>query len=828
MPVPISRLLKHHKLDPKSLKAAFDAKSIEERPKVKDWISSMSDTMREGLEKNRRDYRLFKAMDWAMDQPFYQVSYTQLRGLLSNKPDNKKVMETVNSWGLTHLLPTVTENGRICCNQDGSEKKALNLPFLTNVFIPIVMAYHTIRLAKLFNDRNLTPLYKYEPVQFTKENRVRCEVVTQVIQRQSTWFDYKSDERQSISQMLQYGYCINFPREAWFVDTQEDESGKDQIMREGLRFNMPHPSRMYFDSYHRLSTLNSNSGCEYAGYWGLERYKDIHDNPHYWNKERIPFGGHNWLDIGVSDFLSEVYPCTMSFPPKVASDSLDRESDAGGFYSQGTFNAATLKTEHFHRLVPKDHGLGTYKYPIWMRFVVASENTVIWAEPLSFDRFPTYCYDADFNRSRFRSLGLEVMPFQDQIGNLLSQWGMAVRENLRNPIFVDKEKIPASALIALENHGNKMYSGREYIPFSSTDNYRLKDTARDAFFTPILTHHNTAEIAQLINGVLDMLDRIMQLSPQEIGQAASHEQTAEETREIAGSRSTRISFTGSFVDDAIYARKVMLYDATMAHADDEIIVGISSSFAATEEEFKTLIKNVGLTIHDDSDYDPNNPGSVRTVKLKKSAIRLESFASTRESDNRINTAAIADAMSKIFIAVANNPVLVQSIGAVQLVELLNQIIVTTGLPKEFRLKGKPIDPNLAAEEQAKQMGEMMTKFAEQVKELVAESQEQTLEAAGKQTVQVVQQSQEAVGKALQAIAEREQAVEQAVKQLVPVIQKTAEDNTTQGEQIAQLGEALKKLNEAIQIEAQAIAQVAQQQVPPPSPQTLQPPPPGFI
>lgn len=800
MPVPIQRLLSEHKLDKDSLKSKFDAEQIlkNKDSKPAKLVDSIRDCIRDGIDRNQRDYRLFKAMDWAYDSPFYQISYTQLRGLLSKKPDDKKVQQTLNSWGLTHLLPTeIGNDGKPCCNPDGSPKKAINLPVFTNIFVPVVMAYVTIRWAKLFNDIDLIPLYKYEPVTYTKENRLRCEIITQIVQRQAAQFDYLSDEKQSLLQMLIYGICINFPREAWFVEKQEDEQGKEKIVREGLRFNMPHPSRMYYDPYHRVSSLNSNSGCAYTGYWELARYKDIFDNQLYWNKDKIQYGGQSWFDIGRSDFLDEVFPCTLSFPSNVSTGSdpggvggtgaLDRSTDAA-YYNSGDFQTATLLTQHFHRLVPADHGLGTYKYPVWFRFIFAADNAVLWAEPLGFDRFPTYAYDADFNRSRFRSLPLEIMPFQDQIGNLLSQWGRAVRENLRNPVFVDKDKVPEEYLRLLQNYGDKYYGGREFIPYSSVQDYRFKEDRREAFFTPTLTHHNTGEIASLITGMLDMLDRIMQLSPQEIGQAASHEQTAEESRIIAQNTSTRVTFTGSFRDSAIYARKVMMYDAMMCYADDDITVGISNSVAATEEEFKKLIKQVGLTIDDDTTYDPQNPELMRKVTAKKSALQLEIFASTRDAANRINSPALADAMSKIFIAVANNPVLVESIGAVQLVELLNQIIGASGLPREFILKGQKIDTTAGAEEQQAQLSQLITQFAEQVKQSIQESQQATLQAAGEQTTAIVGQAmQQATG----AIGEQLTAVGEATAQANQV-------NQVQQQQIDQLGQAVGALTQALQ------------------------------
>lgn len=785
MPVPIKRLKSKYKLDEKSLKAAFDASTIEERPKVKKLVSGISEKIRGGIDRNRTDYRLFKAMDWGYDSPFYQVSYTQLRGLLTSGADDKKVMETVNSWGLTHLLPDVIgDDGQPCCSSPGVKQKSLNLPVFFNIFVPICMAYISIRWAKLFNDRDLVPLYKYEPVQFTKQNRIKCEIITQAVQRMSSWFDYKADMKQTILQTLLYGFCINFPRESWHSEKQEDDKGKEKVMREGLRFNMPHPSRTYYDPFHRLSSLNSNSGCDYAGYWGIKKYKDIKDNPLYWNKDKISIGATSWFDLGSSDFLSQVFPCVMTFPAASSGGAagvgeIDRESAAARFYGDGDKESATLETQHFERIIPADCGLGTYKHPVWFRFVMASDNAVLWAEPLPFDRLPTYAYDADFNRARFRSLALEIVPFQDHIGNLMSQWIFAVKENLINPIFFDKDKIPSEYMKSIMNMGQKIVGGRNFVPFSATENARFgKIDQREAFFSPQFARHDTAQIASVISGVLDMLDRIMQLSPQEIGQAASHEQTAEESRIIARNTSTRVAFTGSFIDDGEYAKKVMLYDAMMAYADDEITVGISSTIAKDEAEFQEIIKELGFTMKESSS-DERNPAAMREVTVKKSDLRIETFASTRDGQDRIDNPAIADAMSKIFIAISGNPVLIQSIGVQQLVELLNQIIVTAGLPKEFKLSGKDIDPTASQEDQASQLGELMTGFSEQVKQAIGESQQATLEASAAQT-------QEMIKAAITQVAE-------PISQLAESVAQSSQENQIQQKQIDELAAGFEQL-----------------------------------
>jgi hypothetical protein len=764
MPAPVARLIKEHGLSQKELRTIFEGPALEKDTPSNKLVERIRDCVRTGIERNRKDYRLYKAMDWAYDQAFSQVSMTQLRGLMSTGYDDSKVLELANSWGLTHLLPDVEKDGQVCCDPTTKKPlKALNLPVFFNLFVPVVMSYITIRWGKLFLDRNQTPHFKYSPSQYTVENRLRCEVVTQAVQKMSTWFDYAADTKQSILQTLIYGFCINFPREAWFTEKQEDEKGEAKIVREGLRFNQPHPSRVYYDLYNRLSTLNSNSGCDHVGYWQLRRYQDVKDNDLYWNKDKISFGALSWFDFAKDLFSQEVAPCNMTLPGQTSdgaggTGAMDRENEAAKVYGQGHYAAPTLETNHFHRLIPKEHGLGTYEHPIWMRFVVGSDNAVLFAEPLATDVFPTYTYDADFNRSRFRSMALEALPFQDHIGQVLSQWCLSVKENLNNPIFYDKDKISTEDVKKLENLGQKTYGRRVFIGFSSTENVRMRQDQREAIYSPDMTRHNTAELPTLLNGILGILDRILQFSPQEIGQAASHEQTAEENRIIDRNMSTRVAFTDTGIDAAENAKKKMAYDAMMAYADDNITVGIGSAFVTSAEQLKSAMKKVGIEFEDNDSAEINEDGTV-TVKAKKSSLAMESFAANRGETNRIDEPAVADAMAKIFIAIAGNPVLIQSIGAPQLVELLNQIIVVAGLPKEFRLRGQdvPTDPQAqaGAAGQPGQPGQpgqqtspevvafiqqQLEEFANLIRGAIDQSQQQTMEAAAQAIKQSTEQN----------------------------------------------------------------------------------------
>jgi len=49
---------------------------------------------------------------------------------------------------------------------------------------------------------------------------------------------------------------------------------------------------------HRPATLNSDTGCEYAGHWHISRLKDIKGNKQYWNQDAITYGGWDWTNNG--------------------------------------------------------------------------------------------------------------------------------------------------------------------------------------------------------------------------------------------------------------------------------------------------------------------------------------------------------------------------------------------------------------------------------------------------------------------------------------------------------------------------------------------------
>src|SRR5436853_1433607 len=106
---------------------------------------------------------------------------------------------------------------------------------------------------------------------------------------------------------------LAFPKEQWHCQTQVID-GSRQTVKEGIRYVLPHPTRMFYDLNYPLPTINTDTGIEFAGHWDPMRYGEILDDRKYWNRSKI-YCGHNWLNFpGASSYFSEVFPCRLQFP----------------------------------------------------------------------------------------------------------------------------------------------------------------------------------------------------------------------------------------------------------------------------------------------------------------------------------------------------------------------------------------------------------------------------------------------------------------------------------------------------------------------------------
>lgn len=725
-------LIKKRGGDSKSLKKKFDKAQIDPGGKIEELVRLTAGRINDGLQGNFRDAKIWWAIDRAYDINQRQVPYTLVSGFLDSRPSkNTEIYKAASDWGIDKLLtPLCNSDGTPRCDATGMPMMKLDLPTFFQIYVPVVQAYHKIRVAKLFGDRDRDPLYNYEPLRLTMQDRMKCEIVTARIQRQATDMGYRSDERQSIHQATLYGNCLNFPMEDWWYEKQLDTNGKERVIREGIRNAIPHPARTYYDYGHRLSTLNSDTGVQWAGYWDIVRWGEmLGQKEYYWNLDKVgaTYGKYSWLKSDGWRIYQELFPCRFAFPnlsERQGAGEQDRVERAN-YYLTEDFDNGVVQACIFQKLVPSDWGLYDYDYPVWHRFVMAAEDTVVWCSPLGYTPSVAYLYDHDQGRAFNSSLGLELMPWQDLMGNYLTQLLISVKQNLASVVFWNKDLLDDKYVELIDNLGEKLYRKTNFIPFSRQEWSWQKQTERDVFHRVDMPRHNTQEVLMAINTMLMVMERMLGYTPEEVGGRSS----AEESATAAGIREThrgiRIGFTGSFIDEARHARKRQLYDGMMNYSDDQIFAEIADMNDAKEAE----LKQMGFDI----EYPAKGEHTKAGVKGKKASLTLDGFAFERDTSTHGPDSQLAAAMIQTFQAIFSNPVMVEQIGVPQLIDLFNQMLFYAGLPKDFRLK---------LDNTKKSPVQEQTEVIQGLQAQVAEAIKATQVQAAQSDAQIVQKTQQ--------------------------------------------------------------------------------------
>jgi len=721
--MPVSpKVLKAHGCTPADWKPLFTAKGnysgkskSGKLPQIKRLETLIANRINDGRLKNLQDYRVFAAIDMAYDAPFDQTTPTLIQSFLGQDWSNLKqedVLAKLQQWGLKpdDLLLKTTR-------PDGSCVYTPNPPTFYKILVPLVKAYVTIRRGKLFNDRNKVPLLDYEPIEWNSETRILCEILNHTVQVISGELGYPRDLDQTILQTLQYATTLVFPREVWYTEYQmEMVDGKEKkvLQKEGIRYCQPHPTRMFWDQHYSISSFNTDSGCEFAGYWKVVSYGDILDNQNYWNRKAVGFGSTvDWFSPEISsNFFSEVYPCQMAFPNFTYGEKSSRESSAI-YYATSQRDMAVFQTDVFMKLTPAKWKLGTYKYPIWVRFIVANDNSILYAEPVAYSPVLFCGYDTDQLRAKNASMALEVLPFQDHIGNTLSQIVLTIKQNLANIYFYEKNVLNREDIDAVKNAGEMQYRTINMVPYDSFKNARAGLDVKGGIIPVHFDYKDVTPMFQSMNTMLSMLERLLQLSAQESGAAASHQQSKEEIQVISGNTSNRVQFTGSFIDDFIDAWKRQQYDAIQAYADDELTAMVPGDIPDIEEHLEALGFKKSGTVQGE--------GKLIVKGSKRGLLKLQDFAVTGKGPDRKNDTQTAQIMMQAAQAVSNSQVLAQAIGAKPLLKIIERAAIMAGADKDFKLRPDDKAQANALQQMAQEiMQAMMKKVNETVTKPAAE------------------------------------------------------------------------------------------------------------
>ncbi len=690
--------LLRYRLDPASLRQRFDKDAnllgVPERRLIERWRSRAQT----GRDWNLTHYRTFLAVDRAWDTDFYQSTQTII-GMLKDLVETKNeasAISVVNQWNMTHLLAPDTDPK----TGQPTGKKVLNLPALYSVILSLPRAYTLMRISRIVNERMSSPFMKFEPAFSSDQNKLYGDVLTQRVDVMNRDFGYTATFAQAVQGAAKYGQQIQFLQEEWF--SRPDYSDGPRAGKEGLRYTLPHPSRTYYDLNHPLWTLNTGTGCRYAGYWRITSFDELRLSGQYWNVDRVK-RSYRMLDGNWQIYFQTTGQCAISHYPMSPSGGmfspLDRENTAEQpYYTKSMGDQPVWLTEHFEQFNPRlDFDDPTMPdTDLWLRVVLASDDTPLYVACLPDRPVNAWLYEPDDTRSIQEGLVLQVLPFSDHASNLITQSLITAKQNLANVTLWDETVLSKADMEKIENTGDAFYRKLNFVPFDSRKLARQGVNVGELFHTARFSAGDIGAHLQVLGQLLALLERVVGMSAQEVGSYASHEQTAEEQRQIHQATSQRYEYVASWTDRAFEAWKSQIYSYLMAY-------GTADALASVSAELLPMAQQAGFMVG-----GTDSKGNV-LVKAPVNRLRVEGFTSQRDGPNRVSWQQIGVQMLQTLPAIMGTPALANDPG--QQVKLINYMLESMGFPRAFRIVPPPqATPDLQAYIQ-----EQLRGFAEQAK-----------------------------------------------------------------------------------------------------------------
>lgn len=686
---------------------------------IQELIDVVDSRVREGIDQTFRTAKTYKAIDEIMGRPLQQQTAALLQWLSNNKDSVVDLPLMAKSLGLENMLNVAVDNsGNVVRDKSGREIYSVDLPVFHEVLVPLAFAYTKARWASMFVDIDQDPLYSYAPAIPTDRDKIKCEIWNGITGRMTRHMGYRGDERQSLWQMLTYGHCINFPQEPWYREYVNDfgEGGGEptkRIVKWGVRMAIPHPSKVAIDLSHRSSTINSDTGVSWGLFWDTYRWRDVARDPDIWIEDRDRYqlsGNPNGLFNSPEYHLYQMlYPCRIAFPTGVFGGGTDSREETAFAYTRDLGDKGVVICKSFHKLVPSDYGLFDYDEPAWLMFKTAFTRDVLHCQPMVYSPMSGYFYDKDDHRLMGSSIPLEVSPFEDKVGNLLSQYILTIRRNLNNVVFYNRDGLPDETIRHIEKISGRAYQSINFVPVSLS---KLMDRGIDprSLLMPVtFPMGSTIETINGIKMVIEIADRLLAFSAAESGTSLPREITATQDSTIKQNVATRRKFTLGLVDEAMAKKKRIFYEAAMEYIEDEVVAEVAiDKLGIDPAQAAVVLEELGFSI----EAQWNKGGGIM-VRGPKSKLTVDDFASGRDGINRTSDTAVAGQMLQMFQAVFSQPAIVERVGIETAIEWLNNIAIYAGLPTSMRLRVRPGEAMPQPDQLMAMVQQMMAQMGEQ-------------------------------------------------------------------------------------------------------------------
>lgn len=570
------------------------------RTKLEDFLKSR---IQEAVANTFERHTLYSAVDLAWDSSPINGSWVPLMLYAQGriKPDT-----------CAKILGDIGCESQYVKKDAGGHVTAVERPRFVMVDVNLVRSVITRRVAAQMNRfNNLWPFFKYEARSTRPEEKLRADAVSQIADITADQFGYKDIQEQVVRDIMLYQHVTIFPTCQWQRDVQlteeelaaemggVDPKFKSKIVREGPPFTIAHPSRTFFDTAHPARTINTDTGCEWFGYWDVCRWGEIKNNPAFFNTDATGFNGvpSQFSTTTANPYLLQYFSqYATALAPVQPSDDYATENDAKSKVGQASAladDAPVLLTHFMWKLTPVEWGIGKYPHPVWIHFTVAGDlGTVIHAEIMPDTPGVHFAFNGSDNRRHNLSIAHDLFGHQDAMNNLHNQLLEEVRRDLLTVFMLNTEVWDGNdELKKARDQFISHLTGSKFFeePLLLQGQFsKLKELlGKDAFdpksiFNVIRTQPNTNidAIMKAMAQTMQMAERMVSLSPQEQGQMSPRETSATEVQVVATTTENVYSFISDAIDAGRAAWKRYIYNAWVSLGSDDVSVPVADRYPA--------------------------------------------------------------------------------------------------------------------------------------------------------------------------------------------------------------------------------------------------------
>jgi hypothetical protein len=277
---------------------------------------------------------------------------------------------------------------------------------------------------------------------------------------------------------------------------------------------------------------------------------------------------------------------------------------------------------------------------VWLRLVVAGDETVIYAEWLPSLPAIYWGHNANDNRLVNNGQSHEIAPWQDQLSNIFSQLLMKMKHSLLRVILINSDVVPADvrAKLSAALDSPKYYINPHLIEVSFKEIGQQLGFDLDKIFR--VSSAGSAADSDYINNafkaiiqILSILERLLNLSPQEQGQPSPREVTATEIAALESTTQVKYNAISTSIDEARAAWKRILYESAIAFASNEIYLPVSQRFT------KETIEAAGFEVEEDASEESADTAAKRgrtVIGTKRLLVHDYVFTSRDGGDRATN------------------------------------------------------------------------------------------------------------------------------------------------------------------------------------------------